>query len=254
MSELFKKFVGFSRWLRLRAALRESSAHEKQLLSSTRVLTALLVAATPLTIVFLDEYYETGSRLTTYSFAICSLLAILLTWASDLNLLEKRPLRQSLSLSHTAVALGCIPAVLVIALSPQLFVERQEVLQSVVPQMPASTLQERYTDIVIAILMISAWAAVTEELIFRRLLLTSVRRWRVITDARVRDILGVGLSSLLFGFAHYPTWGLAASLALSGLGVGFSLAYLATRERLLPVVLYHFAFDVLSLSIALLIR
>jgi hypothetical protein len=47
-------------------------------------------------------------------------------------------------------------------------------------------------------------------------------------------------------------WGLTPSLTLTGLGIGFGLAYIAIGELILPLIVYHIIFDALSLSFAFL--
>ena len=94
---------------------------------------------------------------------------------------------------------------------------------------------------------VAVWVAVTEEYIFRGLCISVIRRWAIFPRQSQRNALAITLSAVLFGAAHYPTWGLAAAIALTGLGFGFSLAYLANREQIMPVIVYHFIFDLCSI-------
>ena len=159
--------------------------------------------------------------------------------------------KRSLSLTHTAVALGCIPAVLLVLLWPELLAERHDVLtQSMQAQPAPGAAKPPLLYVVAFVLLIAAWVAVVEEVLFRALIVSVVRRWNFLPRQRQRDIAAALISALLFGIAHYVTWGPIASLALIGLGLGFVLAYIANGEQLLPVVLYHFIFDVLSISVS----
>lgn len=100
------------------------------------------------------------------------------------------------------------------------------------------------------VIMISMWVALVEEILFRGVLVSILRRWKLISTQRQRDVFATLLSASIFGFAHYATWGPIAAIALVGLGIGFSIAYIANGEQLLPLILYHFAFDLLSISIS----
>jgi membrane protease YdiL (CAAX protease family) len=101
------------------------------------------------------------------------------------------------------------------------------------------------------VVFIAAWVAVIEEVLFRSLIVGVFRRWRVFSSNKHKNIFAAISSSVIFGVAHYATWGPIAALALTGLGLGFVLAYIANGERLMPLVLYHFIFDVLSISISM---
>ncbi len=54
------------------------------------------------------------------AFGICTLLALLLRKRMGFKFVPTREWRESFSLTHTAIAAGCIPAVLVILLAPSL--------------------------------------------------------------------------------------------------------------------------------------
>ena len=103
---------------------------------------------------------------------------------------------------------------------------------------------------IVLILSMAAWVALTEEVIFRGYLVSAIRRWGLIKSQKHRDILAVVVSTLAFGLAHFPTWGPYAATALTGLGLGFVIGYIANGERLFPLILYHFVFDSFSLFLA----
>ena len=67
-------------------------------------------------------------------------------------------------------------------------------------------------------------------------------------------LMAITVSALIFGVAHYSNWGLQAAISTAGLGFGFGVAYICSKERLLPLIIYHFFFDLLSLSLVLLLK
>ena len=256
MSGFFHRFLGTSRWLALRDALREQTAVEANPpVGWTAALGAVAVASCPIFITLADSMRREGtqsSSLPTIAFGICTLLALLLRRRMGFEFVSTSDWRKSFSLTHTAFALGCIPAVLVILLAPSLLADRHDVLTAATAQ-PGS--QQSHPAFVWGrmslIFAIALWVAITEELIFRGLLVSTIRRFRYLSSQRSRDITAGLLSALLFGLAHWPTWGPLPSLALVGLGLGFVVAYIATGEQLVPIIIYHFIFDLLSISISL---
>jgi membrane protease YdiL (CAAX protease family) len=154
---------------------------------------------------------------------------------------------QALSLVHTGVALGVIPAVITLVLMPSLPYEIQHVSQTS-PGLYGAT--PTIPMVVGSLFLIAAWSAFTEEIIFRGCILSALRRASVIRSARHRDYIAVVASGLLFGISHIPVWGPAMGLALSGFGLGLGVAYVAAGEALLPVILYHWGFNFLSLLVA----
>jgi hypothetical protein len=190
-----------------------------------------------------------------YSFLLIA-LTCLLAYLIRRAYLPWRPERagfwEDFKLTHTAVALGCIPAVLVVLFSPSLITDHQEVIrESLGPLTAAKSQKAGILMKALIVLCFAAWAAITEEIIYRYCLISIVRRSKIASTQRARDCLAVGLSSLIFAGSHIVFWGLPAAIALFGLGIGFSLAYLANSERIAPVLCYHFLFDVLSLTAAL---
>ena len=94
----------------------------------------------------------------------------------------------------------------------------------------------------------------TEEIIYRGLVVSGLRRIGFCKAQLRTDLVACAVSALLFGVAHAGTWGLPAALAIMGLGFGFGVGYIAAGERLIPVIIYHFAFDFLSLVATLFIN
>lgn len=256
---LLGKFLGTGRWIALTSKLSSESSRElAPKVDAAAVMAAVMVALTPvlLTVICAHAPPQESSALCgilpTVGFGVCTVLAVLVRWRLDLPFTRTGDWRSALSLTHTAVALGCIPAVLIVLIDPELLAQRHELLTDAMqagerPDGPRPEL----LSIVLTIVLISGWVAVVEEILFRGLLVSVLRRCNLFGSQVKRDILAGSSSALIFGFAHYATWGPFAALALVGLGAGFVLAYIATGEKLVPVIIYHFIFDILSISVGL---
>lgn len=262
MTPALKTFLGIERWKALGEAWRRASNERiSQRLSLASILLVAALALTPI----VSTLYTDGAVLAdvislpvympTILFGICTIIALLLRRRAKWRGILSRSSLKDLSLTHTAVALGCIPAVLLLISSPELLSERNEVLSEILLPPPSSqpSAKPNLMLLIAFILGISFWAAITEEVLFRGLLLASLRRWRIFASQSKADILAISISALVFGLAHLPSWGLVPSLALVGLGIGFGIAFVVTDEDLTPLILYHAAFDVLSISCALLV-
>lgn len=251
--DLLNKFLGVARWQALWLALKRSSdsLREPQL-KTEAVLAALIIGSTPVLFTYLDSLNPlVSTNIPTIAFGICTVLAILVRWQCKLPYTKDPAWFQHFSLTHTAVALGCIPAVALLLLSPEMLAERHDILtQSIDPASRPPTERPSMLMVILGICAIAAWASITEEIIFRSLLVSVVRRWAVFPKQWQRDVLAATISAAVFGLAHYATWGPVAALALTGLGVGFVLAYIANDEHVLPLIIYHFVFDVLSISVS----
>ena len=190
--------------------------------------------------------------LPTLGFGVCASLAIVIRWVLKLPFASVTNWRKTLNLTHTAVALGCIPALVVLALFPELLADRHDFLVEATssggPKMPGPRIS--LSEKILTIVSMATWIAVTEEIIFRGLLVSVARRWRAISTQKKRDLFAITLSALLFGLGHWATWGPAAAIALAGLGFGFATAYIVTGEKILPVIIYHTLFDTLSLTVS----
>lgn len=247
---LFSKFIGRQRWQALFDALRIQLFSP---LVADRGLMELFLALAlcslgPITAA-LEVKFQSGTSLySTMAFGISAVFSILL----QRKIIRERSTltsKQSFSLTHTAFALGCIPALLIVALDPSLLAKREQIL-SVNSQgggVPVSKLTLTFL-----IAGFTFWIAVTEEYLFRGLLISVVRRCSLFSSPQARTVIACTLSSLLFGVSHYPLWGLGASLALTGIGFGLALGYVANGERIWPMILYHWGFDFLSTSVAIL--
>ncbi len=151
-------------------ALRQrSSEPATPTLGPTAFAAAFIVAAAPVLVTFLDSLRPEGvppSTLPTVAFGICALLALLLRARMGILYNRTKSWRESLALTHTAVALGCVPAVVILLVSKGLLADRHDLLaKSVGTPTGAGSPISLYEKIGL-VLMIAAWVAVTEELIF----------------------------------------------------------------------------------------
>ncbi len=246
---LLAKFLALDRWKEFFSLLRqECSAEQIPPLDSAAAALAFIVCGFPVLFALLEELTGRSSLNSTIAFGLCTVLALLLRSWLKLTHVPVSSWRQSMRTTHTAVALGCIPAIVIILFQPSLLASRHDALTTAVSSPPGQAPSLLFS--VTMIVLSALWISVTEEFLFRGLLVSVVRRWRLIKLQRHRDLAAVIISAGLFGIAHYPSWGAAAAAALAGLGVGFVLAYIANGERILPVILYHFAFDTLSILVA----
>ena len=255
---LVYRFLAVDRWTKLLNALRrEAGTLAEPELNTLAVIVAILVCLPPVALTYVHKLAgNTGLDLSTVAFGVCTLLAIVLRRRFRLDHVPVESWRESMSLTHTAFALGCLPAIVVLIGSPELLTTRNELLNTHFTTDIFAGQSRAYIIARVTLMLLAAasWVAVTEEFLFRGLLVSVVRRWNVIKNQKSRDILAGALSALLFGIAHYPTWGFLGAAALSGLGVGFVMGYLASGERLTPVILYHFFFDTLSITAGILLK
>ena len=251
-------FLALDRIRGFLSALYQGSALEQTpKVGSLLVAVSFAVACAPAFVTFLVQRLgHSDLDVTTIARGLASICAILIRMRLKLSIGIGSGFRQALSFTHTGFALGCIPAVIIIILAPEFLTSRQATLTHAV----FPTGRPEFTTglvflLTIRLALIALWAAVTEELIFRGLLISVLRRWRAISsNQRERDIFAAAVSSIIFGVSHYFTWGPVAAMALAGLGLGFVGAYIANQERLAPLFLYHFIFDVVSLFAGLFLR
>lgn len=240
-----RNFLGLERFSQLAKRYQEEQQNPpKNNLNIQTILLAILISQLPAFAAILEIYKDTVDIKTV--FVGCSaIFAMILRKKIALQFGNLKDLKSYLSVTHTAIALGCIPTVILLFANPELlnFVGETSGAKSIAPH-ANSFLSSKS----IFVLQVAIWAGVTEEIIFRGMLVSYIRRIKYFKSALTRDLLAIFGSGFLFGLAHLPTWGWGMSLALSGLGSGFSLAYILSKERLLPVVVYHIIFDILSLS------
>ena len=246
-STSLKKFIGIDRIAELLQRFSERSNEDiKVQVSYVGLLVALGISLLPAASHFLTPYQE-QIDLVTVLVGASTVFAILFRVNHRIPFLSVTNWRQSLSLTHTAFAIGAIPTAFVLLFSPESLLPP--------PQMLNSTNQHGVVTEHIwqVILQIAVWAGLTEEFIYRGLLISAIRRNRLFGLSQLKkDKIAVIVSAVIFGFSHYMLWGLPASLTLTGLGIGFGIAYIAIGELLLPLIVYHIIFDALSLSFAFL--
>ena len=114
----------------------------------------------------------------------------------------------------------------------------------------SSEVVHSFTHFAFMALIVAVWAGLTEELIYRGMLISALRRSKFNLSTRRKDSLAIVVSALIFGIGHVPFWGVPMSLAVTGVGVGFGVAYIATGELLVPVILYHIGFDLISILVS----
>jgi membrane protease YdiL (CAAX protease family) len=244
-------FLGVPRFQALwQAYCLHSSQSAKPTVGSSALLLAVLLAALPMLAFFADSYL-TKVDIATLIIGIAAVLSAVMRSRLGLTWHWVKEWRNSLSLTHTAFAVGCIPAVLIVLFHREaLYTLSQS--NALVPT--TESVRPAWYQIAAFIMKISVWAAITEELVYRGMLVSIARRWSAIPTQRGRDLFAVILSGTVFGLAHLGTWGPEMAIALAGLGMGLSFAYITIGELLIPVILYHIVFDCLSLLSALLVR
>lgn len=256
MTPALAKFLGVPRWQALfhawkLAGVAPFAPGRAALLLALSATFALIPVFALVAAHFSDAI---PANLPTLLFGACTLAALLLRRHVVPSPLLTRFSLPELSLTHTAVAFGCIPAVALIILDPSLLANRQDVLtETIVRSGPGSKDTVHPLLMVGSALFIAAWVSVTEEVLFRGVLLSALRRVPLFSSRIVRDAGAIVLTALVFGFAHVLEWGWVAGVALFGLGCGFGIAYVVTNEKLAPVIGYHFLFDLLSIALVLLL-
>ncbi|MDZ4784494.1 MAG: CPBP family intramembrane glutamic endopeptidase [bacterium] len=244
MNPVILKFLGKDRIKTLLIAIGTTSSIEvRPAISLLRGIIAIFIALLPVFSQYLVIYKDTVD-ITTVFIGVATCLAVLFRIRHKIPFLAVSNWKTALSLTHTAFALGCIPIVVLLIINPNSFVPVHQNAQ-------VNTFNAEgppIVSILFFIFSVSVWAGLTEEIIYRGLVISAIRRCAILGKQITRDRLAILISALLFGLSHYPVWGFPVALSLVGLGIGFGMAYLAIGERVLPLVVYHIAFDILSLS------
>lgn len=235
-----------------RAFSTESNISAKPELNSVTVFAAVLLSCLPAFFGFIGQP-NSGVDVITIIVGVTAVLAILFRIRSGLEFHSTTRWFTSLSLTHTAFALGAIPAVILFILYPNSLLQVGQ-NQSVSSSSSGPLAQAGWYQISSFVLGVALWAGLTEEIIYRSLLVSVLRRWSGNLPQRQKDILAIVVSAGIFAASHITTWGFLLSFGLFGLGIGLGVAYIAIGERLLPLVLYHAAFDFLSLAFSVWLR
>lgn len=221
----------------------ESDGKDLGQLSTLSVIFAIFISLLPASAYYLSIYKQYLDIHTAF-IGIAACLAMIYRNKMNIPFGSVADWKQSLFLTHTAFALGCIPIIFIVLVHPEalVFVSKSDNVQSIF-QSETGTLGTLWS----FILGVAVWAGLTEEIIYRGLLISVIRRWRLLPSQLHRDIIAITASSIIFGLSHMSVWGPWMSLGTIGLGIGFGMAYIAIGELLLPVVVYHICFDVCSL-------
>lgn len=246
---IVRKFLGLDRIAFLYDAFISSSRDDRKLLlGSLPLLLAVAIALFPALTSFTPILHT--PQMTTVVIGIATILAVVYRINAKLTFQSVATWKRSMSLTHIAVALGCIPVVFIMLFYPEALANLGERIGAAEGQ-TGSRHKPTLTQLFLTIASISIWAGITEEFIYRGLVVSVARRWKAIPKQLHRDIFAIVLSSALFSIGHLSVWGPWLSVAIFGLGIGLGVAYIAIREEILPLVIYHAAFDVCSLSAAI---
>ena len=246
--------MAIDRWRALGQALqREAEICPVPVLKTPAMLGSALIGLIPLPFIYLQTQVPSRTiDLSLIVIGVTTLVAIWLRWRMKLSYNRITTWREAFSVTHTAFALGCIPAVVILLCCPDLFSQQQHFVQQTLvakapPEMSHAMIWARMIG---TLVLIGLWAAVTEEVIYRGLIVSVIRRWSYDMPQKRKDLIASLVGGAIFGLAHLPTWGPLASIALFGLGFGFSLGFIANGEKLMPLIIYHFVFDMVSMSIS----
>ena len=247
VSSLFRSFLGLHRFNKLFNALKLYVSEPVQVeFGHLAFLLVILVALLPVFAAF-GGGFGADFDFTILVIGIATLFAIVFRSRAGIGRTQRYDWRQALSLTHTAFALGCIPAIVVISFFPAALSETQSLL---IEETSGGRDGGSVFGFVFFVFAASFWAALTEEFIFRGLFISIARRYSGIKSQKARDVVAIGFSAGLFGLGHVFTWGPIMGCVIAGLGIGFGVAYLAIGEKVYPLILYHTLFDMLSLFVA----
>lgn len=243
MAKGLATFFGIPQWQELlRAVCEPIDASSGRLVLGTPLSLAAIVVVLSVTF-FIGKTAAPDFDFPSLALGICTILGILLTQRAGIALFRDDQFFTHLRLVHYAFALGCIPGVLLL-LGGEITVPHLSTSDRVIPSEGASLMSALWFAF-----LVSAWAAVTEEVLFRATFIGILRRSRWYSGSRTADLFIVFLSASAFGLSHLPSWGVSLAVANFGIGLGLGLAFLACKERLLPLIVYHFLFDFIGIII-----
>lgn len=148
---------------------------------------------------------------------------------------------------HTAFALGVLPLLILMWVVPNSLVD---LASQKVAAGPSDAAGVGLLGFVGTLIAIAFFTGITEELIFRGLLVRVLRRWNwwsLFSSPHLRDVAAVILSAALFAVVHLPFWGIYMSIAVFGLGLGLGVGFVANGEHIGANIVYHCSFNFLSL-------
>jgi len=244
MTSNLKTLLGIEQFNKLREAIRSAQLDFKNTrqISPALLFITLAVALVPLLAHSVGKFY---------SFDIISILigsSALISWIAmrrmGISFLRRDRIYQDIKLTHYAFAFGCIPGVLILLFVGFDSIKPTEVLSKEGLGLVETGIFAR----VVFITLVALWAAITEELIFRALLIGVVRRLSLFSNQSRRDLFAILISSAIFALSHAISWGPLMGLALLGIGIGLGFAFVASREHIFPLIVYHCLFDILSLT------
>ncbi len=243
-----RKFLAINRFRELfKAFSRYSHQQRFPQVHSVSLFIALFIGCGPLLLGSLQS--PLSPQFLTALVGVSACLSIFFRRYLNLEMNLKGPWIESLRLTHTAFALGCVPAVIILIFHPAALFQ---VTETIIPGGAGAKVQIDKFTLICEILIISLWAGVTEELIFRGMLLSAIRRWKHFSSPWTANLVAIFLSSTIFALGHLPVWGPGLSFAVFGIGIGLGVAYIANDERILPLIIYHSLFDFLSIGFSLL--
>jgi membrane protease YdiL (CAAX protease family) len=233
----FQLFLGANRIARLKSALKHE--RKRSLSNDSFFVITSIILLLSYSAVMLQDSLLSNSSVVLIS-CICAVGFV--AWY---RLSDRGPLLGRMGDVHTAFALGVIPALIVVLFFREAFLIPLESGRGGEGDVASGF------ELVMMLVGVSIFAGLSEEVVFRGLLLSALRR--VWSNNGQRDWLAIGVSSLLFGAFHAVIWGPAVGAALISVGFGLGAGYLASGERLGTVIIYHSVFDFLSLATAFLL-
>lgn len=241
-----RKFLAVDRFAELKHQFDLNSRSERPPdIGGSVILLSTVIALLPPVGILVQRQHDTVDYPTVFM-GIALLLALLLRSSLKLPFTSISHWRDTLRIITTAFSIGCIPIALILVFHK----EALYVVSDHTSLQEHSTTSAQTSHTVLFILQIAVWAGLCEEFIYRGLLLAVLRRIRGLGNSVATDWIAIVVSAGIFAVGHIPAWGLTAAFAVFGLGIGFGIAYVAIGEAILPLVVFHICFDVLSLSFA----
>ena len=245
-NRLLRKFLCFDQFKALGLAL--NSQWKQAPLPTTSILLVFFAVTVSLfpSIAFHYRAYFPMVDIFTLAIGLATVFAFLYRYAMKLCLKLGHDWKNSLSIVQTSFALGVLPLVVIMIFFPESTHEVNDII-SYASKGGDKKVVSTIWDAIGFVFKVAVWAGVTEELVYRGMLVSALRRAPLFSShlntQRSRDLFAVTLSAVIFGVGHFGIWGPTMAVALSGIGAGFAIAYIALREALLPLIVFHILFD-----------